>query len=60
MAVQPTSTDLSDAATLVEQSINQIATLRGQLGSIQKNALESNVTARTTFAAFCDAIDWTE
>jgi flagellin len=40
-----TSADLSDAASLVEQAIDQIATLRGQLGSIQKNVLESNVNS---------------
>ena len=37
--------DLANAATLVEQAITQIATLRGQLGSIQKNVLESNISS---------------
>lgn len=40
------SADLSTAALLVTQAINQIATLRGQLGALQKNVLESNITSQ--------------
>ena len=39
------SADLADAASLVEQAIDQIATLRGQLGSVQKNVIESNIAS---------------
>jgi flagellin len=37
------SDSLTDAASVVEQAINQVATLRGQLGALQKNVLESNI-----------------
>lgn len=35
--------DLSDAASIVEQAIGQIATLRGELGALQKNVIETNI-----------------
>ncbi|MBL8828945.1 MAG: hypothetical protein JNM18_18335, partial [Planctomycetaceae bacterium] len=35
--------DLTTAASLVEQAISEIATLRGRLGALQKNAFESNI-----------------
>jgi len=37
------STSLLDATKLIDQSINEIATLRGQLGSLQKNVFETNI-----------------
>ncbi|HVX62351.1 MAG TPA: flagellin [Pirellulales bacterium] len=40
--------DLTDAATLVDQAISQIATLRGQLGALQSNVLESNISSQQT------------
>ncbi|MBS0208794.1 MAG: hypothetical protein JSS27_07565 [Planctomycetes bacterium] len=40
------ASDLSTAATLVDQAISQIATLRGTLGALQKNVLDSNITAQ--------------
>jgi flagellin-like hook-associated protein FlgL len=43
---QLSSSDLSNAALLVTQAIGQIATLRGQLGSLQKNVLESNIVSQ--------------
>lgn len=42
------NTDLSTAASIVDQSISQIATLRGQLGALQKNVLESNIASQQT------------
>ena len=42
------SADLSDAALLVTQAINEIATLRGKLGALQKNVLESNIASQQT------------
>ena len=38
--------DLSTAASLVSQAISQISTLRGQLGALQKNVLESNIASQ--------------
>lgn len=40
--------DLSDAATIVTQAIQQVATLRGKLGAIQKNAIDSNIRSLQT------------
>jgi flagellin len=40
------STDLSNAALIVDQAISQIATLRGQLGAFQANVLESNIASQ--------------
>jgi flagellin len=40
--------DLGTAATIVEQAISQVATLRGKLGAIQKNAVESNIRSLQT------------
>lgn len=42
------NTDLSNAATIVDQAISQIATLRGQLGALQANVLESNIASQQT------------
>ena len=44
-ADQLSSTDLSTAATLVDQAISEIATLRGELGALQSNVLESNINS---------------
>lgn len=42
--------DLTTAAMIVEQAISQVATLRGELGALQKNVLESNIRSlQTTF-----------
>ena len=40
--------DLTNAASLVDQAISQIATLRGQLGALQSNVLESNISSQQT------------
>ena len=40
--------DLSKAAEIVDQAISQIATLRGQLGALLKNVLESNIASQQT------------
>ena len=40
--------DLSDAASIVDQAISQVATLRGKLGAIQKNAIDSNIRSLQT------------
>jgi len=40
--------DLSDAAAIVEQAISQVATLRGKLGAVQKNAIDSNIRSLQT------------
>jgi flagellin len=40
------SIELSTAEKLVSQAISQITTLRGQLGSLQKNVLESNIVSQ--------------
>ena len=40
--------DLTDAASIVDQAISQVATLRGRLGAIQKNAVESNIRSLQT------------
>ena len=40
--------DLTDAAAIIEQAISQVATLRGKLGAIQKNAIESNIRSLQT------------
>jgi flagellin len=40
------SSDLSTAEKLVTQAIGQIGTLRGQLGALQKNVLESNIASQ--------------
>jgi flagellin len=40
--------DLSDAALIVTQAIQQVATLRGRLGAIQKNAIDSNIRSLQT------------
>jgi flagellin len=40
--------DLTNAAAIVDQAINQIATLRGQLGALQANVLESNISSQQT------------
>jgi flagellin len=42
------TTDLSTASTIVQQAIEQIATLRGQLGALQANVLQSNITSQQT------------
>lgn len=42
------STDLTNASTIIAQAINQIATLRGQLGALQANVLQSNITSQQT------------
>jgi flagellin len=42
------STDLTNAATIVQQAIEQVATLRGQLGALQANVLQSNITSQQT------------
>lgn len=38
--------DLSTAASIISQAISQISTLRGQLGALQKNVLESNIASQ--------------
>jgi len=40
--------DLGDAAAIVEQAIREVATLRGKLGAIQKNAIDSNIRSLQT------------
>jgi flagellin len=40
------SSNLSNAASIVEQAISQISTLRGQLGALQTNVLQSNITSQ--------------
>ena len=40
--------DLSDAASIVDQAISQVATLRGKLGAVQKNAIDSNIRSLQT------------
>lgn len=40
--------DLSDAAAIVDQAISQVATLRGKLGAVQKNAIDSNIRSLQT------------
>jgi flagellin len=47
-ANQLSSTNLTNAASLVDQAINQIATLRGQLGALQTNVLDSNISSLQT------------
>ena len=42
------STSLTTAAAIVDQAISQIATLRGQLGAIQQNVLQSNIASQQT------------
>ncbi|HWB07714.1 MAG TPA: flagellin [Pirellulales bacterium] len=42
------STNLDSAATIIQQAISQIATLRGQLGALQANVLQSNITSQQT------------
>ena len=42
------SADLSVAEKIVGQAITQITTLRGQLGALQKNVLESNIASQQT------------
>lgn len=42
------ATDLSTAERIVLQAISQITTLRGQLGALQKNVLESNIASQQT------------
>lgn len=42
------SADLSTAEQLIGQAISQVATLRGQLGALQKNVLESNIASQQT------------
>ncbi|MGH7136158.1 MAG: flagellin, partial [Pirellulales bacterium] len=42
------SSDLNTASTIVQQAIDQIATLRGQLGALQANVLQSNITSQQT------------
>ncbi|HUY92814.1 MAG TPA: flagellin, partial [Pirellulales bacterium] len=42
------SADLSTASTIVDQAISQVATLRGQLGALQANVLESNIASQQT------------
>ena len=37
--------DLSTAASIVDQAISQISTLRGRLGALQKNVFESNINS---------------
>lgn len=37
--------DLSTAASLVDQAISEIATLRGRLGALQKNVFDSNISS---------------
>lgn len=40
--------DLTDAAAIIGTAISQVATLRGKLGAIQKNAIESNIRSLQT------------
>ena len=40
--------DLTDAASIIDQAISQVGTLRGRLGAIQKNAVESNIRSLQT------------
>lgn len=40
--------DLSKAASIVDQAISQVATLRGKLGAVQKNAIDSNIRSLQT------------
>lgn len=42
------SSNLSTASTVVQQAISQIATLRGQLGALQANVLQSNISSQQT------------
>lgn len=42
------SADLTNAATIVAQAISTVATLRGQLGALQANVLQSNITSQQT------------
>ena len=39
------STKLSDAASIIEQAIKEVARLRGDLGSLQKNVFETNIAS---------------
>lgn len=45
---QLSSSDLGNAASIVTQAIQQVATLRGKLGAIQKNAIDSNIRSLQT------------
>lgn len=47
-ANQLSSSNLTNAAALVDQAINQVATLRGQLGALQTNVLDSNIQSLQT------------
>jgi flagellin len=40
--------DLTNAASIVDQAISEVATLRGKLGAIQKNAIDSNIRSLQT------------
>ncbi len=40
--------NLEDASKIIEQAISQVATLRGKLGAIQKNAIDSNIRSLQT------------
>ncbi|MGH7191961.1 MAG: flagellin, partial [Candidatus Saccharimonadales bacterium] len=42
------STSLTTAAAIVDQAISQIATLRGKLGALQSNVLQSNIASQQT------------
>lgn len=42
------STSLTTAAAIVDQAISQIATLRGKLGALQANVLQSNIASQQT------------
>lgn len=42
------SSNLSNAATIIQQAISQVATLRGKLGALQANVLQSNITSQQT------------
>ncbi|HEX3657128.1 MAG TPA: flagellin [Pirellulales bacterium] len=42
---QLSGTNLTNAAAIVDQAINQIATLSGQLGALQTNVLNSNISS---------------
>lgn len=39
------NSDLTTAASIVEQAISEIATLRGKLGALQKNVFDSNINS---------------
>ncbi len=44
-ALDSNSVDKSDLVAIVEEAINRVSTLRGRLGAIQKNVIETNINS---------------